>query len=241
MNHAITLQSIAARVDALAAMPGVRSWFDRRISDWCFDQLELRQVERSPQPCHIVPLSARAYSLPEKICLLARVHDLMFIGTDLVGLSDSLIDDPADFGWSFAYFKSCEHAKQLTDADAEALQRFIVDVENVVCAELKLSPASPSVPDPVSIPIPVLSSPDALLTEEQAAELAHCSARTIRRLIRAGRLDATDYGTGKHHNYRISPSALARLNDPQPKPARQRRSRRQFASSASLDSLLPDF
>jgi len=94
---------------------------------------------------------------------------------------------------------------------------------------------------PQSTPVQSPQPTDALLTEEQAAELARCSARTIRRLISTGRLDARDFGTGKHHNYRISPDALARLNDPQPKPRRQRRSTRRSSSSASLDSLLPDF
>jgi len=82
---------------------------------------------------------------------------------------------------------------------------------------------------------------DGLLNEAEAASRAGCSARTIRRLIKSGRLEATDYGTGKHHNYRIAPDALARLNDPQTKSRRQRRVRRPSASSASLDSLLPDF
>lgn len=48
-----------------------------------------------------------------------------------------------------------------------------------------------------------------LLTEQQAADLAGVSRRTIRRLIEQGRLAAADYGTASQHNYRIHPDALA--------------------------------
>jgi hypothetical protein len=97
------------------------------------------------------------------------------------------------------------------------------------------------VPVPESAPAEA-AAPDALLGEAEAGAKAGCSARTIRRLIATGRLEATDYGTGKHHNYRIAPAALARLNDPQPKTRRRCRATRPSASSRkSAASLLPDF
>jgi excisionase family DNA binding protein len=74
----------------------------------------------------------------------------------------------------------------------------------------------------------VLAPTDGMLTEEQAAERAGVSRKQIRKLINAHRLEATDYGTGKRHHYRIKPEALAAMQgravEPQPAP-RQRRSR----------------
>lgn len=50
-----------------------------------------------------------------------------------------------------------------------------------------------------------------LLTEQQAAEVAGVSRKTIRRLIEQGRLPAADYGTAGQRNYRIHPDALANV------------------------------
>ena len=47
-----------------------------------------------------------------------------------------------------------------------------------------------------------------LLTEAQAAHAAGVSTKTIRRLIKQGRLRAADYGTAGHHLFRIHPSNL---------------------------------
>lgn len=61
--------------------------------------------------------------------------------------------------------------------------------------------------------------PGELLTEDQAAGLAGVSKKTLRRLIKSGRLQAKDYGTGSRHNYRIDPTALASLNNAGPQKA----------------------
>lgn len=53
-----------------------------------------------------------------------------------------------------------------------------------------------------------------LLTEAEAAAIAKVSKKTIRRLIVAGRLPAVDYGSGRHHNYRINPEDLLRVQSP---------------------------
>jgi excisionase family DNA binding protein len=52
-----------------------------------------------------------------------------------------------------------------------------------------------------------------LLTERQAAAAAQVDRRTIRRLILAGRLTATDFGSGKRRCFRID---MAHLKTIQP-------------------------
>lgn len=47
-----------------------------------------------------------------------------------------------------------------------------------------------------------------LLTEAQAAREVQVDRRTIRRLIRAGRLRAVDFGSGRRRCYRIDPADL---------------------------------
>lgn len=49
---------------------------------------------------------------------------------------------------------------------------------------------------------------DALLTEQEYADQVKVGWRTIRRLIQSGRLEASDFGTGTHHNYRIAADAV---------------------------------
>lgn len=49
-----------------------------------------------------------------------------------------------------------------------------------------------------------------MLTEQQYADVKGISKWTVRRLIEAGRLDAEDFGTGSHREYRIAPDALLR-------------------------------
>jgi hypothetical protein len=49
-----------------------------------------------------------------------------------------------------------------------------------------------------------------MLTEQEYADRAKVCAKTIRRLIQQGRLDAEDLGTGSRHNYRIAPDAVVR-------------------------------
>jgi excisionase family DNA binding protein len=74
-----------------------------------------------------------------------------------------------------------------------------------------------------------------LLTEAEAAVAAKVSKKTIRRLINAKRLRATDYGTAGQHNYRIDPADLGRIEpqatEPTPLP---RGRRRQSASPVGL-------
>lgn len=61
-----------------------------------------------------------------------------------------------------------------------------------------------------------------LLTEQEAAQIAGVSRKTIRRLIEQGRLEASDYGTAGQHNYRIRPDALANLGmNAAPAPAKE--------------------
>ncbi len=86
-----------------------------------------------------------------------------------------------------------------------------------------------------------------LLTIEQAAEVANVSTRTLRRLIKGGRLKAQDFGTGKRNKaWRITPEALLdlipsamlaqNLTQLSAAPRRGRRSR----SSSSARQYLPD-
>lgn len=90
-----------------------------------------------------------------------------------------------------------------------------------------------------------------LLTEQEAAERAKVSRKTIRRLIEQGRLEAADYGTQGQRNYRIDPAALAKvgagpapdapgpveITPPAPRP--RRGSRRRAAASAAAAAYLP--
>lgn len=55
-----------------------------------------------------------------------------------------------------------------------------------------------------------MENPKRLLTEKQFAERASVDPRTIRKLIDQGRLDAEDFGTGKHRHYRIAEDAKVR-------------------------------
>lgn len=84
-----------------------------------------------------------------------------------------------------------------------------------------------------------------LLTELQAAREAQVDRRTIRRLIRDGRLRALDFGSGRRHHYRIDPADLRGLaSQPNlspattPPPPRQRHHRR-AASSQAAAAFLP--
>jgi len=66
-----------------------------------------------------------------------------------------------------------------------------------------------------------------LFTEHEAALATKVSERTIRRLIEAGKLRATNYGMGKKKLYRIDPADLLNVQpfvviEPEP---RRRRSR----------------
>ena len=82
-----------------------------------------------------------------------------------------------------------------------------------------------------------------LLNEKQAADVAGVSPKTIRRLIETGRLKASDFGTGRHHNYRIHPDDLALVERGTPIPSeppmlmppdRSNRRRRQVSSAAAF-------
>jgi excisionase family DNA binding protein len=76
-----------------------------------------------------------------------------------------------------------------------------------------------------------------LLTEAEAAEYAKVSRKTIRRLIAAGRLPASDFGFGGRHLYRIRPEDLDATMKPElSAPARGRRSR-----AASPGQYVPPF
>jgi excisionase family DNA binding protein len=97
-----------------------------------------------------------------------------------------------------------------------------------------------------TVPLLSASAPDPdpaagkLLTEAQAAKLAGISQKTIRRLIKSGRLPAKDYGSGSKHLYRIAPDDLhliestepARANGTAPTSQPRQRSRRRSASPA---------
>jgi len=80
-----------------------------------------------------------------------------------------------------------------------------------------------------------------LLTESQAAAAAQVDKRTIRRLIKTGRLRAVDFGSGKRHHYRINLTELHAVQPVvekrpiTPPPHRRRRPR----SVASLAAYLP--
>jgi excisionase family DNA binding protein len=77
-----------------------------------------------------------------------------------------------------------------------------------------------------------------LLTEEQAAEYAGVNRKTIRKLILAGRLEASNYGTKRKQHYRIHPDALANIK-PVPPPAPIPRQRRRRTLPTESDSWLP--
>jgi len=70
-------------------------------------------------------------------------------------------------------------------------------------------------------------------TVKEAADFANVSPRTILRLINSGRLEASDYGLGKHHNYRITHEALVAVRKPPAIPTRRpyRRHRGEFGFS----------
>ncbi len=86
-----------------------------------------------------------------------------------------------------------------------------------------------------------------LLTETQAAQHAQVDRRTIRKLIRGGRLRAIDLGDNHRHCYRIDLADLAAVSpatDLQPtseiRVERKLRTRRLPASrSTSTESYLP--
>ena len=52
-----------------------------------------------------------------------------------------------------------------------------------------------------------------LLTEAQAAREAQVDRRTIRKLIDAGRLRASNFGTGKRRHYRIDAADLMSIRN----------------------------
>lgn len=64
------------------------------------------------------------------------------------------------------------------------------------------------------------------LTESEAAARLKVDRRTLRKLIRAGRLNACDVGSGKRRHFRIAPESLAEIaNTPEQwsPPAQSRR------------------
>ena len=65
------------------------------------------------------------------------------------------------------------------------------------------------------------SGPQALLTEKEAADLAKVSKWTIRRLIEAGRLRASNYGSARRKVYRIHPDDLRQVDLAEPVPDRR--------------------
>ena len=84
-----------------------------------------------------------------------------------------------------------------------------------------------------------------LLTESQAAREAQVDKRTLRRLILAGRLRASDFGTRGRRFFRIDPDDLKKVLSqpsvsatPTP-PLPPSRRRRRAASSSSLAAFLP--
>lgn len=67
-----------------------------------------------------------------------------------------------------------------------------------------------------------------------AALILACSANTITRLIRAGRIKAGDVGTGRNHHYRIAVEELRRYQEATALaslPAPRRRGRRKAVPS----------
>lgn len=96
--------------------------------------------------------------------------------------------------------------------------------------------------DPQPIPAQTPQSPDGLLTEEQAAQLAGVSRKTIRKLIKAGRLQAVDLGCRNKHHYRIKAESLATIQSPAADapvvPRHSRRATRQATTGTMMD-LLP--
>jgi excisionase family DNA binding protein len=98
----------------------------------------------------------------------------------------------------------------------------------------------------ISIPVPDETPPEntnGLFTEAQAAKKAGVSTKTIRKLIKAGRLEAVDYGTKGRHHYRIKAESLAAINQPAPKPLpiprQSRRRSNQQSATAALSDLFP--
>lgn len=77
-----------------------------------------------------------------------------------------------------------------------------------------------------------------LLTEQQAADAAQVSVWTIRRLIKAGRLDTVDLGSKTKPLVRIPAEALDRIRPKAPPPTLLRGRRRRSASSV-MSSFLP--
>jgi excisionase family DNA binding protein len=84
----------------------------------------------------------------------------------------------------------------------------------------------------------------AYLSVADAATRLGMSRRTVLRLIKSGKLEVIDYGTGKRHNYRIHTDALTKLNEPVHSNPRRRRRAAILRSSSRADSVLsvlPDF
>jgi excisionase family DNA binding protein len=94
-----------------------------------------------------------------------------------------------------------------------------------------------------STPQTPVASPDDLLNEVDAATVAGVSRKTIRKLIKDGRLDAADYGTKEKHHYRIKREALANISPPAektaPLPRQKTRQPNRHAATAALRDMLP--
>lgn len=79
-----------------------------------------------------------------------------------------------------------------------------------------------------------------MFTLKQAAAESQTSVKTLRRLIKAGRLKAIDFGTRGRHDYRVTPDALVLMvarhafEAPVTLPLRRRRS-----SVRPVSSILP--
>lgn len=77
------------------------------------------------------------------------------------------------------------------------------------------------------------------LTLKQAAVESQSSVKTLRRLIKAGRLKAVDFGTGGRADYRVTLDAMVQMLARHAFEAPVRQPRRRRFSSPALESYLP--
>jgi excisionase family DNA binding protein len=127
---------------------------------------------------------------------------------------------------SFDYILASPAQRRITDAIEAATA---ATIEAIQTAQQAAAPASPAIP-----------TAQTYLSLSDAAKALGLSVKSVRRLIKSGRLSAVDSGTGKRKHYRIAADALAAIQNPaaavEPiKLPRQRRATAQPARSSPGD------
>ena len=77
-------------------------------------------------------------------------------------------------------------------------------------------------------------STSAVLTVAEAAAVLKCSKQTVTRLIRKGRLPATDLGTARRSNYRLPAEGITRFQTASALPSSAAPTKRKLPAVPSL-------